>query len=198
MTSAHACCTIFFGASREELIAHYEEQEDGANGYLTRLADCWIFVDAEATETGNWGRQTNLAQSMSRDDVVALSLFLVGQHWGLALANDGQAGPVAVAIPDDDDVMELLPHYLMAVERVLVAWFPEQADQSYLDELFGALLEGATPVEEVFSQILAMLGCPSDWMRWSWFETIPQQLFTDPDLVSRVTPLGEAAALWEE
>ncbi len=54
------------------------------------------------------------------------------------------------------------------------------------------------PVEEAVTQLLAMLDCPPSWLRWSWYETIPQQIFTDPDLLKSVTPLGEAKQFWEE
>lgn len=76
--------------------------------------------------------------------------------------------------------------------------FHDDIDRSRLDELFGALLEGAVSPEEAINELLLMLEVSADWLRWSWYETIPEQLFIDPDLAARVIPLGAAKALQEE
>jgi hypothetical protein len=94
--------------------------------------------------------------------------------------------------------MRELPGRLLAVESVLTDLFPDDADPAAIDELFGAVLEGVLPFDEAVSSIFDMLGVPPEWLRWSWFETIPQQLFIDPDLADRVVPVGEACHFWEE
>jgi hypothetical protein len=86
----------------------------------------------------------------------------------------------------------------MALEQALGLLFPDLVDLDEVDYLFGALLEDALAPEVVFTELFTMLGLTPDWLRWAWFETIPDQLFTDPDLSDRVIPLGEARELWDE
>ncbi len=193
-----ACSTLFFHCDPRELIAQYEAICEPANGYLTCLNDEVVLVDALATEQADWGRQTSLAAALTGEDGVALSIFIVGAHWALALAVDGKEGPVAAYVPDDPDALDDLPRELMIIETGLARLFPGLVNAQELDLLFGAMLEGAVPVEEAINSLLAMLGVAPDWLRWSWYETIPEQLFIDPDLADRVTPLGEARLLWEE
>ena len=139
-----------------------------------------------------------LAILLSEDEGIAFSVLLVGEHWALALAYNGQRGPTAVFAPDARKLIEQVPRQLLALEKALVELFPTEIDADELDALFGEMLEGVTPVEEAVTQLLAMLGCPPSWLRWSWYETIPEQIFTDPDLLKLVTPLGEAKQFWEE
>ena len=193
------CSTIFFNkANPEELVALYEAIAEPVNGYLTILDGMAVLVDALASETANWARQHDLAAALSADDAIALSVFIVGDLWALALARDGQPGPVAAFTPDSSKVLEQLPHKLLGIERQLDDLFPDVTDLEKVDAIFGAMLDGATPAEDGISELLDMLGCPPDWLRWSWYETIPEQLFLDPDLADHVIPLGEARAFWEE
>ena len=198
MANAYACTTLFFHTSAEDLTTRYEANAEPANGYLARLDTAWMLTDAVATETAHWSRQIELAVALSEDGVVAITIVLVGDYWALALAHDGQPGPVAVFIPDNPPLLRQLPEQLLAIERSLHDLFPGLIDAETVDVLFGALLDGGMPPEDVFTEVLAMLGCPPDWIRWAWYETIPQQLFIDPDLAERVVPLGEAKELWGE
>lgn len=198
MTGTHVCGTFFFRATPETLAERYEAAADPANGYLTRLNGSSLLVDAQATETADWSRQTRLAAAMTDEDEAALSVFIVGESWALALAQGGAPGPVAVYTVGDPDVLDTLPFSLRALEEGLTAQFPRSIHPDAVDYLFGALLEGVIPAEEVVSAILQMLGCAPDWLRWGWYETIPEQLLLDPDLAERVTPLGDARDLWEE
>ena len=197
MTSPSAC-TLFFHTSVEEIAVRYEEIATPANGYLTRLDGNCLLVDAAVTETADWARQIHLATQLCVDEVIALSIFIVGDLWALALARDGQPGPVAAFTPDNAKTLELLPNQLLTIERTLVDLFPDRVDAGRIDELFGAMIDGAVTPEEGIGEILDMLGCTPDWQRWSWYETIPEQLFLDPDLTHRVTPLGDARELWDE
>ena len=198
MPSLFACATIFFHAHRDDLVARYEALAEPADGYLTSLRDTFILVDAVAAATADWGRQVRLGLVMSGDGVFALTVVLLGEYWALALAQDEQPGPAAVCVPNEPDMLSQLPRQLFDIERVLVESFPFAADADKIDAIFGAMLDGAQPIDEAFTELLEMLGCPNEWMRWSWDETIPQQLFIDPDLVARVTPLGDASGFWEE
>lgn len=196
MTSV--CSTLFFQSDPREIVNRYEAQVEPANGYLTVLDEVCILVDALATETANWSRQHELAALLAGDDGVALSVFIVGSLWALSLCRDGQPGTIAAFTPDESKVLEQLPVRLLTIERQLDEYFPNIVDTEEVDTLFGAMLEGARAAEDGISELLAMLGCPPDWLRWSWYETIPEQLFLDPDLADHVTPLGEAKAFWEE
>ncbi len=198
MASSYSCTTIFFHTSGADLTERYLANTEQACGYLTRVGEAWVFVDAAATETADWVRQLDLATVMTDDTGIAISVLLVGEHWALGVAHDGRMGPVAVYLPDDPDVLKQLPQRLLAIESLLVDLFTDDVEAEQVDTLFGAVLEGVLPPEEAISEILAMLGCPPEWVRWSWYETIPEQLFLDPDLASRVTPLGEASLFWEE
>lgn len=198
MAGTYACATLFFHTSPEELVERYEENAEPANGYLIRLNGEYMLVDATATETADWARQVQLATAMSENEAVALSILLVGEQWALSLAYDGQQGPTAIYVPKDTKLLEQVPRHLLAIEKALEDLFPGDIDTDVVDAIFGAMLDGATPVEEALTEILEMLGCPPSWLRWSWYETIPQQLFTDPDLLKQVTPLGEAKQFWEE
>jgi hypothetical protein len=195
---AIACMTIFFHAGADELAARYQAAADRPCGYLTRVGERWIFTEATATETADWERQLELAAAMTDEGVVGISVLLVGAHWALAVARDGRAGPMAVCVPDNEEQARALPRQLSAVEQALVELFPDEIDAERVDELFGAVLEGATPIDEAVTEILGMLGCSAEWPRWSWYETIPEQLFIDPDLAERVVPIGDACQLWEE
>jgi hypothetical protein len=189
---------VFFRATREELVTRYEAMVDPANGYLTDVEAGWLLVDATASETADWRRETDIAIDLSDDGVIALSVFLNGPSWALAVAQDARPGPVAVYDPDDTDVLDALPQKLMDVESALGMLFPDDVDVDEVDAIFGAVLEGVMSPDEGMTELLTMLGCRRDWLRWSWCETIPEQLFTDPDLAHRVTPLGEARQFWEE
>jgi len=190
--------TIFFHTDAEELTARYEANAESPCAYLTRVNSEWIFTDGPATETADWARQFELATVMSEDEVIGISVFMVGELWALGVAYDGKRGPVAALVPDNADQMRELPMRLLAVERALTELFPDDADAEKLDVIFGALLDGALPFDEAVSSVFEMLGVPSEWSRWSWFETIPEQLFIDPDLSDRVVPVGEACHFWEE
>jgi hypothetical protein len=181
-----------------DLRDHYETIAEPANGYLTQLQDACVLVDAVASETADWARQTHLATLLSLDNTVALSVFIIGDLWAIALSYDGKAGPVAAFTPDNSKAIDQLPHVLFALEKQLVDLFPDRVDAEAIDQIFGAMLEGAVSAEDGIVELLDMLGCPPDWLRWSWYETIPEQLFLDPDLTDRVAPLGEARTLWEE
>ena len=135
---------------------------------------------------------------MSDDGATAISILLVDQHWALTVAHDNRPGPVAVSIPDEPATLQALPLRLMEIESLLTSIFPDDINGEDVDRLFGELLEGVAQFDDVISEILAMLGVAQDWPRWSWYETIPEQLFLDPDLADRVTPLGDAKGLWEE
>lgn len=196
MTSC--ACSIFFDISTEELAERYQAIAEPADGYLTELRQQVMLVDATTCELADWVRQVELAALLSAEDKLAISIFIVGKHWALALARDGKPGPVAAYTPDNPKTMEELPYKLLAFEEALDEIFQDDINREELDALFGALLEGVLPAEEVIHQLLLMLEIPADWLRWSWYETIPEQLFLDPDLANRVTPLGDARALWAE
>jgi hypothetical protein len=201
MSSRSACSTLFFAVNSldpVELAARYEALADPANGYLTQLNCAYVFVDAQASETADWSRQIELAGLMATEDALALSIFMAGDLWALALTRAGHPATVAAYTPDNPKTFELLPHKLLALERQLGELFPAQLDVPGVDALFGAILDGAMSAEEGVTALLDMLGCSPDWLRWSWYETIPDQLFLDPDLSPRVTPLGEARNFWEE
>jgi hypothetical protein len=197
MANASVCCTVFQRVSPEELIERYEENADPANGYLTEVGDWWELVDAQASETADWRRQIQLATELADEDTLAISIFIAEDSWALALATAGKQGPLAVYAPEDKDVIDRIPQQLLTIENILVQWLSD-VEVEKVDVIFGAMIEGALPAEEGLDELLTMLGCSPDWLRWSWFETIPQQLFIDPDLKDRVRPLGEAKALWEE
>jgi hypothetical protein len=198
MTEAYACGTLFHGVRQEEIVGAYEAGVEPANGYLTRLDEWLLLVDATATEMADWDRQIRMALALTVDGGTAISVFLVGKTWALALAHEGKAGPVAAFAPDEETALDDLPHRLLRFEHGLGELFPYLVDTETVDALFGVLLDGGISAEAVFTEILAMLEVPGDWLRWSWYETIPEQLFLDPDLAHRVTPLGEAKPLWEE
>jgi len=193
-----ACTTIFFHTDAEDLIARYEANTEKPCAYLTRVNECWVFVDALATETADWARQLELATVMTEDEVIGLSVFIVGEHWAIGLTYDGRLGPVAAYLPDVATQMRLLPQRLLSIEKALDDLFPDQADPERIDAFFGAVLEGALSIDEAMTEILGLLGCPGDWLRWSWFETVPDQLFIDPDITDRVVPVGETRHFWEE
>ena len=200
MSDIYVCCTIFFPLlelTNCEIATQYEEITDPADGYLTQLSQCSILVDAQASEMADWQRQIEIAISLSSEDLLALSIFIVGDLWALALAKDGQPGPIAAYTPDNTKVLEQLPHKLLAIEQQLCELFYRQVNPDVMDALFGALLDGAITPDDGIAELVQMLGCTQDWMRWSWYETIPEQLFLDPDLESRVIPLGNAKNLWE-
>ncbi len=197
MTSPCAC-TLFFHSSAEEIASHYEEIANPANGYLTRIHGGCLLVDATVSETADWARQIELAIQLCGEDAIAFSILIVGDLWALALARGGQPGPIAAYTPDNVKTLELLPNQLLSIEQMLQEIFPDRVDAAYIDQLFGAMIEGAIEPGEGISEIVDMLGCPPDWQRWSWYETIPEQIFLDPDLSSRVTPLGDARELWDE
>ncbi|MHB9134018.1 MAG: hypothetical protein ACYDBB_23360 [Armatimonadota bacterium] len=198
MANAHACCSIIFNVPADELIARYEANAEPANGYLTRLDDSWVMVDAFASETADWGRQSLLAAEMTGEDGVAISILMTGQYWALGLAHAGKPGTMAVYLPGNEDVLDKLPFKLMEFEQGLVALFPDALDADELDRIFGAVIEMALPIDDAVDAILAMLGCAPDWLRWSWYDAIPHQLFMDPDFIGRVRPMGEAKDLWSE
>lgn len=192
-----ACTTIFFHAAADELAALYETATEQQDGYLTQVGETWVFTDALATATADWVRQLELATAMSQDDVAALTVLIVGDAWTMSVAFDGQRGPVAVFAPGEERQPERLPHELLALERTLTDLFPDDIEAEGLDALFGAVLDGALPMEQVVDAIMTMLHVPEEWTRWSWYDLIPEQLFVDPDLADRVKPLGEAKAFWE-
>lgn len=201
MSGAYACSTIFFynnSQRHQEIAAQYEATAEPANGYLTRIDHRSVLVDALASETADWARQVELAASLTDDYTIAISVFIVGNLWALALARNGQMGPVAAYTPDNPKTIQQISHKLLAIEGQLVDLFPDQVDAESVDAIFGALLETAISPEDGIGQLLEMLECSPNWLRWSWFETIPEQLFIDPDLADCVTPLGEARHLWEE
>jgi hypothetical protein len=193
-----ACCTLLYVTDPETLAARYEAGIEPADGYLTYLDGWWMLVDATATATGNWARQRDIGLALSDEAGVALSIFITGDEWALALAVNGEPGPTAIFTPQNDEVMARVPFSLMALEQALGLLYPDRVDVDEVDYLFGALLEGALAPEEAVDGVVRMLGVPDDWMRWSWYESIPEQLFTDPDLADRVVPLGDAKDLWEE
>ncbi len=193
-----ACCTLFAVTHPETLAERYTVGIDPPDGYLTYLNGWWMLVDATATATGNWARQRDIGLALSDEEGVALSIFITDDEWALALAVNGEPGPTAIFTPQNDEVMARAPYSLMALEQALGLLYPDRIDTEEVDYLFGALLDGALPAEEAINEIVLMLGCPADWMRWSWYESVPEQLITDPDLADRVIPLGAAKALWEE
>lgn len=194
----YCACSIFFHISPEELAERYQLIAEPADGYITELQQQAILVDSATCALADWVRQVGLAVQLSANDKLALSIFIVDKHWALALARDGKAGPVAAYTPDNPKTLEELPYKLLALEDALHEIFHDDINREKLDALFGALLEGALPAEDVIHELLLMLEVPADWLRWSWYETIPEQLFLDPDFSNRVTPLGDARALWEE
>lgn len=195
---AIACTTIFFHTDAEELAERYLANTDNPCAYLTCVNGAWVFVEELASETADWARQMNLALAMSEEEAIAFSVFLVGNLWALGLAFDGRQGPVAAYVPDDPTRISQLPQQLLAIEQALDDLFPDDVDPEQIDVLFGAVLDGAMPMDDAITEILEKLGCPPDWQRWSWFETVPEQLFIDPDLADRVVPVGEACHFWEE
>jgi hypothetical protein len=198
MRGIHLCCSVFFGESAGHLCDEYVAVAEPANAYLTRVGVGLILTDAVATETADWGRQLRLGTELTTAGGVSFSVFAAGDRWGMAIATDGVEGPVAVFEPDEPAVMAELPMRLMGLEKSLAALSPEHVNDAELDRVFGALFEGVMTVDEVADIVLTMLGCSSDWPRWAWAETVPEQLFLDPDLTDRVTPLGDATGLWEE
>jgi len=198
MPGVYACCTFFQHVTPEELAVSYEESAEPANGYLVSLNTWWMLDDATATEASDWGRQLELATQLTGEEGTAISVFLVGELWTLALCHGGNRGPVALFVPGDSKLLEQLPHQLLAFEQAFGELFPDDVDTDEVDSIFGALLDGAMLPEEAFSSLLQMVGVAADWQRWCWCETVPYQLFTDPDLSSRVIPLGLAKAFWEE
>lgn len=198
MPGQFACCTAFYVVSPEVLAERYTTGIDPPNGYLTQAGAWWLLVDGTAAETGNWGRQRDIGTVLSTEEGVALSVFITDEEWAVALAVNGEPGPSAVYLPDNDELLARAPYSLMALEQALGLLFPDYMIIDEVDALFGALLEGATPPETVFTELFTMLGVSPDWLCWAWFESIPDQLFTDPDLSDRVIPLGEARELWEE
>ena len=192
------CATVFLFGVAEELAAGYETIADPANGYLVPIGEHQVLADLPAGDAADWGRQLQLACDLTSAGGTALSVFSAGDTWGLALAVDGREGPVAVREPDNEDVMEVLPHRLMALEQALVRQFPQMVDADEVDALLGALLDGAARFDDTAAELLAMLDCSADWLRWSWPEAIPRQLLLDPDLLRHVRPLGDARSFWEE
>ncbi len=193
-----ACCTAFYVREPDVLAERYTLGIAPPNGYLVQAGTWWLLVDGTAAETGNWGRQRDIATVLSAEEGVALSVFITDAEWAIALAVNGEPGPTAVYLPDNAELIARAPFSLMALEQALGLLFPDLADMDRIDALFGALLEDAEPPETVFSELYIMLGVAEDWLRWAWFEAIPDQLFTDPDFADRVIPLGEARTLWEE
>ena len=198
MPGAFACCSLFSVVSPELLAERYEQGIEPPNGYLTQLDGWWLLVDGTACETGNWARQRDIGIALSADEGIAVSVFIADEEWALSLAVNGEPGPTTIYLPDNDELLARAPYTLMALETAFSLLYPDRMDVDEVDALFGALLEGASPPEVVFTALFAMLGIPEDWQRWAWFESIPEQLFTDPDLADRVIPLGEAKQLWEE
>lgn len=195
---AHICCTLFDRCLPDELTAHYEAYAEPANGYLIRLQHWSLLVDAVATETANWVRQCELSAEMTCEDGVAVSLFLVDRYWAIAVAAGGKRRAFAAYMPDDPKLFERLPNELHKVEQALALYFPDDIDIVRVDELFGAIIDNGITVEDGFLALTDLLGISPEWLRWSWYETIPEQLFTDPDLAPRVKALGDAKQLWEE
>jgi hypothetical protein len=198
MPTPLACCTAFLNTDPEHLIEQYEALADPPCGYLTRVGALWLLTDVQATETADWGRQLRLGTEITENGCASISVFCVGDRWGIAVAVDGVEGPIAVYEPDDAGLMADLPRRLLGVERTLAALSGGAVNAAEVDRLFGALLEGVLPFDEVVEGVLLMLGCHTDWLRWAWADTIPQQLFLDPDLADRVLLLGDAKGLWEE
>lgn len=198
MSGHFACCTFFSVRSSETLGERYEVGIEPADGYLTSLDGWLVLVDATATATGNWARQRDIGIVLSEDEGVAISVFITGEEWALSLAVNGEPGPTAIYTPQNDELIARVPFSLMAIEQAFGLLYPDRVDIDEIDAVFGALLDDALLPEDAFDAILTMLGVTNDWQRWCWYETIPEQLFTDPDLADRVTPLGEARALWEE
>ena len=197
MSNVFACVTVFLLADREALVSRYESLAEPANGYLTRVGETYLMTDAAASEGSDWARQVRLALEMS-EELTALTIVIYEEYWALTLAHDEQQGPAAIYLPVAPEMLRNLPRQLFDVEKALVDLLPFDADADRIDALFGAVLEEALPIEDALTELLGMFGCPAEWIRWSWYETIPQQLFTDPDLAGRVTPLGEARQFWEE
>ena len=198
MPSTAICCTLFAHCFADELAENYEALAEPANGYLIRLNQWTMLDDAEATETADWSRQIELATMLTCEDGVAVSIFVVGEGWAIAVSLGGQPGPIAAFAPDEHKAVEQLPFKLLAVENALMTAFPDDVDAERVDAIFGAMIDQVMTAEEGMTEIVEMLGCPSDWSRWGWYETIPEQLFTDPDLAHKVRPLGEAKHFWEE
>jgi hypothetical protein len=194
----HLCCSIFFGTTADQLCDAYEAIAEPANAYLTRVGTGLLLADVVACETADWGRQLRLGTEMTHTGGASFSVFAAGDRWGMAVATDGVEGPVAVFEPDEEEIMADLPRRLLGVEKALAALSPERVDAAEVDRAFGALLEGVMTADDAAGIVLTMLGCHIDWPRWAWAETVPHQLFLDPDLADRVTPLGEAKDLWEE
>lgn len=198
MSASYACGTLFFHIPAASLKSRYEFLAEPGNGYLVRMGYDYLLTDAQATETADWVRQLDLAVDISADGGVAFSFFFVGKDWAMGIAVDGKPGAIAAYTPDDAKALDQLPFKLLALERELVANFPDILIPEQLDKLFGALVLDAITAEDAVTEILDELGCAPDWPRWCWYETISEQLFLDPDLAHRVIPLGEAVALWEE
>ena len=189
MGSSYACATLFFHIPAQSLKTRYEYLAEPANGYLVRMGYDYLLTDAQATETADWVHQLDLAVDMSADGGVALSFFFVDKDWAMGLAIDGRAGAIAAFTPEDAKALDQLPFKLLSLERELVSNFPETLSTEQLDKLFGALVCDAITAEDAITEILEELGCAPDWPRWSWYETISEQLFLDPDLSDRVIPL---------
>ncbi len=198
MPGQFACCTALYIVSPEVLIERYLHGIEPPNGYLTQCGTWWLLVDGTATETGDWGRQRDIGTALSTEEGVAISVFLADMEWAISLSVNGEPGPGVVYMPDNAELIARSPYSLMALEQALGLLFPDLVDLDEVDYLFGALLEDALAPEVVSTELFTMLGLTPDWLRWAWFETIPDQLFTDPDLSDRVIPLGEARELWDE
>ena len=156
MNNICACCTLFisdYGSNPTEIAAHYEAIAEPANGYLIRLQHEVMLVDATAAETADWARQIELATALADENTVALSIFLVGDLWALALAHNERPGPVAAFTPDNTKVLEQLPHSLLAIERQLIDFFPDRVDEEAIDQIFGAMLERAISPGDGISEV---------------------------------------------
>jgi hypothetical protein len=185
------CATYFLYCHPEELSSTYLEAIDTPAGYLVSSGNGMIFTDAVITETANWHRQTELAGEMAGDSGLALSYFAVGNTWGISLHYAGKQLSTAYDY-DNPKMQEKITGTLIEIETELIIAFPTKIDSDELDAMLGGLLSGVISSDDVFNYLLLAIGASPDWIRWSWYEAVAENLNIDPDLEERVAPLGNA------
>ena len=185
------CATFFLYCNPEEISSAYLEAIDTPAGYLVSSGRGVIFTDAVITETANWHRQSELAVELAGDNGFALSYFAVGNTWGISLHYNGKQLSTAYDY-DNPKMQEKITGTLIEIETELINQFPDSIDADVLDAMLGGLLSGAISVDDVFNYILTAANASADWIRWSWYEAVADNLIIDPDQESWVAPLGNA------
>ncbi len=185
------CATFFLYCNPEDLTNGYLEAIDTPAGYLVSSGNGYIFTDSVITETANWHRQTELAGEFAADNGLALSYFAVGNTWGISLHSGGKQLSTAYDY-ENPKMQEKITGTLIDIENELINAFPAKIDSDELDAMLGGLLSGVVGPDDAFNYLLLAIGASPDWIRWSWYEAVADNLNIDPDLEDRVAPLGNA------